>query len=279
MHSIIRNHPGKLVCISLMTFQLGLLHGLLFGYVAGTIIDRLLRLWRQRNMERILCAALGKLARSNDGRISAQEIARAEQIFAQLDLSGAKRSEAISHFRRGAEAGFDLGAEVDRLRHYPVDQRIHFLHMLVIFSIDDDGGQPELKRCYYEVLDSIVEKVGISREAFRLVVEMLVAQAAFQAAGGFGGFDPRGDAGHHHRHAPPPFRNRKDTLATAYKALGVSAKASDEEVTKAYRRMVNEFHPDKVISKGLGKDTVRVATEKTQQIQAAYKRIREARGF
>jgi DnaJ like chaperone protein len=48
---------------------------------------------------------------------------------------------------------------------------------------------------------------------------------------------------------------------------------SDSEVKKAYRRQMNEHHPDKLVSKGMPEEMVKMATEKTQEIKAAYELI------
>ena len=61
--------------------------------------------------------------------------------------------------------------------------------------------------------------------------------------------------------------------------MNVDEKASNSEVKTAYRRLMNQHHPDKLQAKGLPKEMMKLAQEKTQEIRAAYERIREARGF
>ena len=51
------------------------------------------------------------------------------------------------------------------------------------------------------------------------------------------------------------------------------------EVTKAYRRLMNQNHPDKLVAKGLPEAMMKVAEEKTRQIRAAYETLCEARGM
>lgn len=66
-------------------------------------------------------------------------------------------------------------------------------------------------------------------------------------------------------------------LASAYKVLGITASATDNEVKAAYRAMALKHHPDRVAA--LGED-VRIAAEKKfQEINEAKERIYNARGL
>ncbi len=66
-------------------------------------------------------------------------------------------------------------------------------------------------------------------------------------------------------------------LTDAYQLLGITAKASDQEVKKAYRRQMNQHHPDKLVSKGLPQEMMDIANQKTQDIKAAYELIKQTR--
>jgi DnaJ like chaperone protein len=68
-------------------------------------------------------------------------------------------------------------------------------------------------------------------------------------------------------------------LADSYAELEVDPSASDQEITKAYRRQMSRHHPDKLVANGLPESMAQVAKEKTQQIQEAYEAIRAARAM
>lgn len=68
-----------------------------------------------------------------------------------------------------------------------------------------------------------------------------------------------------------------DTLEEAYKVLGITPDATDEEVKKAYRKMALQYHPDKVAT--LGDDVKAAAEKKFKEIGKAKDLIYQARGL
>ena len=67
------------------------------------------------------------------------------------------------------------------------------------------------------------------------------------------------------------------SLEDAYKVLGLSPDATDDEVKKAYRKLALAHHPDRVAA--LGEDVRKAAEKKFQEINAAKEKIYKARGL
>ena len=93
-------------------------------------------------------------------------------------------------------------------------------------------------------------------------------QGAYQ--GGYQ-YQQQNSGGYQHASGP--------TLNDAYKVLGVTESDEQNTVKRAYRRLMNEHHPDKLVAKGLPPEMMEMAKEKTQQIQAAYDLICKAKGW
>jgi DnaJ like chaperone protein len=69
------------------------------------------------------------------------------------------------------------------------------------------------------------------------------------------------------------------TQDESYKVLGVSPSADDAEVKSAYRKLLREYHPDTLMSKGLPQDFIDLANEKMAAINHAYDMVKKERGL
>jgi DnaJ like chaperone protein len=64
-----------------------------------------------------------------------------------------------------------------------------------------------------------------------------------------------------------------------YAVLKCDPGVSDDEVKKQYRRLVTEYHPDKIEAKGLPEEFIKLANDKFKEIQEAYDEIKKERGL
>ena len=60
----------------------------------------------------------------------------------------------------------------------------------------------------------------------------------------------------------------------SYKILGLSENASLEEVSNQYRKLIKEYHPDKLQGMGLPKEFIELANQKLSAINKAYTEIK-----
>lgn len=72
---------------------------------------------------------------------------------------------------------------------------------------------------------------------------------------------------------------KESSIDQSYTLLGITAEATNDEVKKAYRSLVREYHPDIIKSQGASDEYLKEATEKVQEINAAYEMIKKSRGM
>ena len=61
-----------------------------------------------------------------------------------------------------------------------------------------------------------------------------------------------------------------------YAVFGLTEDATDAEIDQAYRRLISQYHPDRMA--GAAEELRRQAEAKSREINAAYDRIRALRG-
>ncbi len=213
-------------------------------------------------------SVMGHVAKS-DGRVSEQDIAAARRIFRQFNLNEADTRAAMGFYTQGKDAAFDLAGALQELaaacRGREEVLRM-FLEIQMRAAMLGDG----LHGAARSTLQRVAASLGISALEFAHL-ETLLRLQAYAGAGAYGG--PAGGA----RPGPPP--GGVDALAEAYEILGVPRTATDAEVKRAYRKLMSENHPDKLVARGLPESMLEVAKQKTQAIQAAWERVRESRGM
>ncbi len=273
----VMNWTGKLIG-ALLGFILtrratGVLLGMILGhlydqYVArGAGVPRADSAIVRATFFRAAFSVMGYVAKV-DGRVSEQDIAAARRIFRQFNLSDADTRAAMQFFAEGKASDFDLEstlrelAEVCRGRE-PVLRM--FLEIQMRAALLGDG----LDGITRSTLAQVAARLGIGALEFAHL-ETLLRLKAYSGAGGYGsaGGAPRGTSA-----------GGADALADAYEILGVPRTANDAEVKRAYRKLMSENHPDKLVARGLPESMLEVAKQKTQAIQAAWERVRESRGM
>ena len=204
-------------------------------------------------------AVMGYLAKA-DGRVTREEVQAATAIMGQMGLDPELRQVAQRLFREGRQPHFDLQEVLNQLRRECRGRR-NLLRLFIEIQLAAAFADGELHPREYKVLVQICETLGFSRYELDILVAMTRAQHRFRRGTG------------------RPARDTEMSLKDAYAMLNVSPAAEPPDIKRAYRRLMSQHHPDKLVAKGLPEEMVRVATQKTQEIKAAYEKVREARGF
>ncbi len=202
-----------------------------------------------------LFSVMGHVAKA-DGRVSEDEIAMARHLMQQMALDEAQRKLAIELFNKGKQADFDLDGVIQQFRQECHRRRTlmqMFMETLLHAAYADNVLDPSEQR----LLEHISEMLGFSRLFYQQMHVRVQAQRYFHTGG--------------------ETQSSEKQLQEAYEILGISHDAKDAEIKKAYRRLMNQHHPDKLVSKGLPEEMIKLATEKTQKIKAAYETIKKAR--
>ena len=203
---------------------------------------------------------MGHIAKA-DGVVSADEIQAARAVMAHMNLNFDQQRQAIELFNHGKQPDFDLGAELYRFREAcrgRHDMLRMFLQIQLHAALMDGSLHPAERRAF----ERICLEFGISEFEMRQYEQFIRSQQTYRGAGG------------------EPHTARQDTVvANAYQALGVNPKATDAEVKTAYRRLMKENHPDKLVARGLPEAMLKLAQEKVQQINVAYETVKRTRGM
>jgi DnaJ like chaperone protein len=244
--------------------------GALFGAVIGHLFDvEAQTRWRgkresspsagvQEQFFRTTFQIMGHIAKS-DGHVSEDEIRAARAMMNELRLGENEVRLAIELFTVGKAADFPVEASLQQLyrvcRNRPDLCRM-FVQIQLQAALWSGGIHPAARK----VLTRVCASLDISAyELVQMEALLRMQQSARQ---------PNNEA-----------RTAVDKISQAYAVLGVAATVSDADVTKAYRRLMNQNHPDKLHAKGLPESMMKMAEEKTRQIRAAYEVLCEARGM
>jgi len=197
--------------------------------------------------------SMGKLAKA-DGHISQDEIDHVEQFIQKLGMSAEHRQQAIVLFKRGADANFDI--EPSLIKFISICGNTNDLkQMLLVYLIVMALADGHIHSDEEILLKDFARQFGYDQAAFKRILDMVLNQSHF--AGGQ--------------------TTSATSLEDAYKALGVSKESNDHEIKRAYRKLMSQYHPDKLMGQGLPEDMIAVATEQAKEVQVAYNLITESR--
>ncbi len=230
-------------------FALGGPLGALLGAVAGHAIDKahgggssLARPSREEQRQvafTLAVIALGAKMAKADGRVTHDEVQAFKELF---HIPAHEMSNVAKIFDRAktSTAGYEMyAAQVAKM--FPHEPAVLEELLGGLFHIAKADGVVHPAEMAY--LRNVSDIFGFDRHAF----ERITAS-----------------------HSAPD-------QVDPYEVLGVSREARDDEVKSAYRKLIHENHPDKLMAQGLPQEFIDLANEKMSAINAAYDKIKKVR--
>lgn len=242
------------------------LYGALLGLFIGSFFDRvrvygtgaanpLSNALRQAVFLETVFISMGKLAKA-DGHVSQDEIDHVEQFMQKLNMTAEHRQQAIALFRQGADPAFDIEPQYARFLAVCGHTR-HLKQVLLVYLIVMALADGHFHPAEEALLADIASRLGYGQSEFRQLLDMVLNQTHFA-----GGQVATASA-----------------LDDAYKALGVTRDSTDAEIKRAWRKLISQYHPDKLIGQGMPEDMIAMATEQAKEIQVAYDLVKKSRGI
>jgi DnaJ like chaperone protein len=184
---------------------------------------------------------LAKMARA-DGRITRAEIDVVEQIMARFGYTGAMRDSAIGIFRKAKDdphSAADYLSQLAGAVQYNQQIAMTFLAALHAVAQADGSIHPNEREILLQ-----------AERAFRLQPGTVNALLGGRSSG---------------------------NLDDAYRLLECTPDMSDDEIKRIYRRKCNDYHPDKLASRGLPAEFMEYANEQLAKVNEAYDTIKKTR--
>ena len=272
---------GKLLGLVLGLMSGAGFWGVVLGLLVGHMVDRVRSTKRrgyfadQQTRQLIFFRAtfqvMGHLTKAK-GRVTEVDIQLASQLMDRMQLHGDARTAAQQAFREGKESDFPLRERLQELRGVCFG-RFDLIRMFLEIQLQAAFADGSLHPNERQVLYVIAEELGISRGQFDQFLSMIEGGRQF---GGHGGW--QGQQGGY-SHEGYQQASNGPTLEDACKVLGVNSTDDSVTIKRAYRKLMGEHHPDKLVAKGLPPEMMEMAKQKAQEIQKAYELIKEQKGF
>ena len=193
-------------------------------------------------------SVMGHVAKA-DGRVCEDEVTMAEKVMDHMQLTLEQKKLAIKLFNHGKESGFELEKILTRLKK-DIERRAlirQFMNIQLKIAYCDGDLKQQEQLLFRQMLSLL--------EFNRLEFEHLERDVKNEL------LDPS-----------------RISLNEAYSVLGVQYDASIDELKKVYRRLMSQYHPDRLHANNT-EEEIRSASEMASKIKTAYEQLRKVKSF
>ena len=184
-----------------------------------------------------------------DGKVSKSEILLAQQVMQHMQLTEEMQNVAKELFNQGKNNDFNLDEVLEQFRAES-HRRTHLIRMFFEIQIQASYADGVFDDNEHDALKYIAQKLRFPIHELERLIQQFSASSN---------------------------NSNSLTIDDAYVILGADKNLSDKELKTAYRRLLAQHHPDKLVAKGLPEEMTKIANEKTQEIISAYELIKKHR--
>lgn len=260
--------------------------GALVGIIVGNVFDKSLKLHLNQSYQnfrlekrpevistyiKAVACLMGFFAKA-DGRVSEQELSYAAAIFKEMKLSSQQLQNAKEWFTTSKNGQVSLEDQLRMLQYLKEKNLTLTKNCLdIIFQMLKIDGMTEKKVNY---MNYLLNNLGFAKlenqfnaQEFWEYIQSR-AQNQYHSQGKYQNYQ--------YQDIP---KTQSGSIDAAYQTLGLSVSANKTDVKKAYRKLMSQYHPDKMMAKGSSAQEIKTATEKTQEISKAYDFICQYKGW
>lgn len=208
-------------------------------------------------------AAMGRLCKV-DGRIRDAEITLARSVMSHLGLNDTQKRIAIRLFNAGKQGDFDVEAVLGRL-YRTCYHRPSVLQIFIEIQLQAAIADGPLNDVEERLLNRMCKRLDVSTSIYSRIKQRVNENKY--------GHQVQSEKDSSSSYTSP----RIMSLASATELLGVSRWVGKEELKKAYRRLMGQYHPDRLLARGCTQEELDQATSRVQDIKRAYELIGKAR--
>jgi len=202
-------------------------------------------------------SAMGRMAKI-DGRVREAEINLASKVMDHLKLDASQKKLAIRLFNDGKQSDFNLDTVLNRF-YRQCRHRVSVLQIFIEIQLQTAFADGALNEKEQTLLQKMCKRLAVSESIFNRI-ERRVRKKNLT-----GEIIPR----------VKPVKAM--SLSKACSLLEVSRWASKDDIKKAYRRLMGQYHPDKMMARGAAEDELEEATELVQDIKRAHEIVLKAK--